>query len=44
LVPPAEDEDSGIQEDKDGKAECNAQRGNAGLFNCGNERDYLLGN
>src|SRR5205823_11313255 len=40
LMPPAKDEDSGIQEHKNGKAECDPQRGNAGLFNCGNERDY----
>jgi hypothetical protein len=42
LVPHAEDEDSGIQEDKDGKTEGNAQRGNAGLLNRGNERDYWI--
>jgi len=42
LVPPAEDEDSGVQEDKDGNAEGNAQRGNASLFNCGNKRDHSI--
>jgi hypothetical protein len=42
LMPPAKDQDSGIQEDKDGNAEGNAQGWNAGLLNRGNERDYWI--
>ncbi|PYJ40481.1 MAG: hypothetical protein DME86_12085 [Verrucomicrobia bacterium] len=42
LMPPAEDKDSGSQEDKDCDAEGNAQRGNAGLFNRGNKRDHRI--
>jgi hypothetical protein len=42
LVPPAEDEDSGKQENSDSNAKGNAQRRDAGLFNYGNECDYLM--
>jgi hypothetical protein len=42
LMSPAEDKDSGIQENKDGNAEGNAQRGNAGLLNSGDECDYWI--
>jgi len=40
LVPPTEDENSGTQEDNYRNTECDAQRGNASLFNYGNEGDY----
>jgi len=42
LVPPAEDEDSGKQENSDSNAKANAQRRDASLFNYGNERNYLI--
>ena len=42
LVPAAEDEDSGKQENSDSDAKGNAQRRDAGLFNYGNECDYLM--
>jgi hypothetical protein len=38
FVPPAEDQDSGIQEDKKGDAEGNAQRRNPSLFNYRHDR------
>ena len=42
LVPAAEDEDSGSQENSDSNAKGDAQRRDAGLFNYGNECDYLM--
>ena len=42
LVPPAEDEDTGKQENSDGNVKGNAQRRDANLFNYSNERDYLM--
>ena len=42
LVPPAEDENSGKQENGDSNAKGNAQRRDAGLFNYGNQFDYSM--
>jgi hypothetical protein len=42
LMSPAEDDAAAIHEYKDGNSECDAQRGNAGVFNHRDKPDYLI--